>query len=126
MNGATDQDQREDGFNLDLYLLARHGLSLPQHYCCPKRAPGPITYALIQMLEKIADQTDQARIITDTEVVNLVLNEPAVMDSDYRRGNYGPVLWASDGYYTADFGNNSLLTEYRPDLMHIHGQLAAA
>eukprot|EP00972_Heterocapsa_arctica_P044454 6561813-Heterocapsa_arctica.AAC.1 len=47
------------------------------------------------------------------------------MDSDYKRGNYGPVLRASDGY-DADDGNNSLETQSRPDPVHIQGQAAAA
>eukprot|EP00972_Heterocapsa_arctica_P073056 10791442-Heterocapsa_arctica.AAC.1 len=75
------------------------------------------------MLEKIADTTDQARITAKTQIDDLVMKEPAVNDSDYMKGSslfqeLGPVLWASDGHYT-DFGDNSLLTEYRPDLLRL-------
>eukprot|EP00972_Heterocapsa_arctica_P084496 12447347-Heterocapsa_arctica.AAC.1 len=65
------------------------------------------------MLEKVAEKTDRARIITKAEVVGLVMNGPAVVGCDYKKGGslfqeYGPVIWASGGY-GADFGNNSLL-----------------
>merc|ERR1711966_471781 len=89
-----------------------------------ERFPGmTITYALIQMLEKIAEKTDRARIITKAEVTGLIMNGPAVVGCDYKKGGatfqeYGPVIFASGGY-GADFGNGSLLAKYRPDLLHL-------
>merc|ERR1711972_618881 len=89
-----------------------------------ERFPGmTITYALIQMLEKIAEKTDRARIITKAEVCKLITNGNAVVGCDYRKaGNvlkeFGPVIWASGGF-GADFGSDSLLATYRPDLLHL-------
>jgi len=82
-----------------------------------------ITYALIQMLEKIAEKTDRARIITKAEVYQLILNGRAVVGALYRKAGvvhkeFGPVIFASGGY-GADFGADSLLATYRPDLLHL-------
>jgi len=82
-----------------------------------------ITYALIQMLEKVAEKTDRARIITKAEVVNLIQNGRAVVGCEYNKGGnkhkeYGPVVFCSGGF-GADFGSNSLLATYRPDLLHL-------
>eukprot|EP00972_Heterocapsa_arctica_P039538 5823667-Heterocapsa_arctica.AAC.1 len=64
------------------------------------------------MLEKIADKTDQVRIIAGTEVDNFVMNEPAVKDCDFKKRSslfqeYGPVLWASDGYTRSGWRTSS-------------------
>jgi len=82
-----------------------------------------ITYALIQMLEKIAEKTDRARIITKACVNKLICNGPAVVGCEYLKAGvtykeYGPVIFASGGF-GADFGSDSLLAMYRPDLLHL-------
>jgi len=82
-----------------------------------------ITYALIQMLEKVAEKTDRARIITKAEVFDLIMNGNACVGCKYRKGGvvskeFGPVVWASAGF-GADFGSDSLLAMYRPDLLHL-------
>jgi succinate dehydrogenase/fumarate reductase flavoprotein subunit len=82
-----------------------------------------ITYALIQMLEKVAEKTDRARIVTKAEVFKLILNGPAVVGCEYRKGGkvekeFGPVVFCSGGF-GADFGSDSLLATYRPDLLHL-------
>merc|ERR1719510_2550489 len=82
-----------------------------------------ITYALIQMLEKVAEKTDRARIITKAEVFDLIFNGKAVVGCVYRKAGatikeFGPVIWASGGF-GADFGQDSLLAKYRPDLLHL-------
>merc|ERR1719238_1758884 len=51
------------------------------------------------------------------------MNKGAVIGCKYRKGGvvykeYGPVVFASGGY-GADFGNDSLLAKYRPDLLHL-------
>jgi len=124
-NSAADVDWLVDKFDLDLSLLARlGGHSQPRTHRGAERFPGmTITYALIQMLEKIAEKTDRARIITKAEVTGLIMNGPAVVGCDYKKGGatfqeYGPVIFASGGY-GADFGNGSLLAKYRPDLLHL-------
>merc|ERR1712187_84968 len=62
--------------DLDLSLLARlGGHSAPRTHRGKERFPGmTITYALIQMLEKVAEKTDRARIITKAEVFQLLQN----------------------------------------------------
>merc|ERR1712079_646151 len=114
-----------DKFDLDLSLVARlGGHSQPRTHRGKERFPGmTITYALIQMLEKIAEKTDRARIITKAEVFNLIMNGPAVVGCEYRKAGkvskeFGPVVFASGGF-GADFGSDSLLAMYRPDLLHL-------
>ena len=60
------KDWLVEKFNLDLSLVARlGGHSQPRTHRGKERFPGmTITYALIQMLEKVAEKTDLARIIT--------------------------------------------------------------
>merc|ERR1712054_519384 len=112
-------------FELDLSLLARlGGHSQPRTHRGKERFPGmTITYALIQMLEKISEKTDRARIITKAEVFDLICNGPAVVGCEYAKGGvqykeFGPVIFASGGF-GADFGQDSLLAKYRPDLLHL-------
>merc|ERR1711966_471800 len=112
-------------FELDLTLVARlGGHSQPRTHRGKERFPGmTITYALIQMLEKIAEKTDRARIVTKAEVFDVIMNGPAVIGCKYRKAGsiykeYGPVVFASGGF-GADFGNDSLLAKSRPDLLHL-------
>merc|ERR1712113_261538 len=65
-NSGADVDWLVEKFNLDLSLVARlGGHSMSRTHRGKERFPGmTITYALIQMLEKIAEATDKARIIT--------------------------------------------------------------
>merc|ERR1711935_1191038 len=124
-NSAADVDWLVDKFDLDLSLLARlGGHSQPRTHRGKERFPGmTITYALIQMSEKIAEKTDRARIITKAEVFKLIMNGDAAVGCEYRKaGNvykeFGPLIFASGGY-GADFGSDSLLAKYRPDLLHL-------
>merc|ERR1711865_1043878 len=124
-NSGADVDWLIDAFDLDLSLLARlGGHSQPRTHRGKERFPGmTITYALIQMCEKIAEKTDRARIITKAEVFKLIMNGKAVVGCEYRKaGNiskeFGPVIFCSGGF-GADFGQDSLLAKYRPDLLHL-------
>jgi len=124
-NSAADVDWLMDKFDLDLSLVARlGGHSQPRTHRGKERFPGmTITYALIQMLEKVAEKTDRARIITKAEVFKLILNGKAVVGCEYRKGGqvlkeFGPVIFCSGGF-GADFGSDSLLAKYRPDLLHL-------
>lgn len=85
-----------------------------------KRSP---IEALIQMLEKVAEKTTRARIITKAEVFKLVQNGRSVVGCMYRKAGkevkeFGPMILASGGF-GADFGSDSLLATYRPDLLHL-------
>merc|ERR1711869_96434 len=114
-----------DKFDLDLSLVARlGGHSQPRTHRGKERFPGmTITYALIQMLEKVAEKTDRGRIITKACVNKLICNGNAVVGCEYGKAGvqykeFGPVIFCSGGF-GADFGQDSLLAKYRPDLLHL-------
>jgi len=129
VNSGPDVEWLMDVFNLDLSLVARlGGHSQPRTHRGKERFPGmTITYALIQMLEKISEVSGsaKARIITKAEVCELLVHDKnlSVVGCKYRKGGevfqeHGPVILASGGF-GADFSNDSLLAKYRPDLMHL-------
>mmetsp|Transcript_3632 Transcript_3632/g.8283 ORF Transcript_3632/g.8283 Transcript_3632/m.8283 type:complete len:502 (+) Transcript_3632:51-1556(+) len=124
-NSGEDVDWLVEKFDLDLSLLARlGGHSAPRTHRGKERFPGmTITYALIQMLEKVAEKTDRARIVTKARAHKLLMNGKACVGLVYEKGGkdekaFGPVILASGGF-GADFTQNSLLAQYRPDLMHL-------
>merc|ERR1712070_1230908 len=124
-NSAADVDWLVDKFDLDLSLVARlGGHSQPRTHRGKERFPGmTITYALIQMLEKVAEKTDRARIVTKAEVYKLIQSGKSVVGCEYKKAGkvvkeFGPVVFASGGF-GADFGSDSLLATYRPDLLHL-------
>merc|ERR1712054_189622 len=124
-NSGPDCDWLMDVFGLDLSLVARlGGHSQPRTHRGKERFPGmTITYALIQMLEKVSEKTDRARIVTKAEVFELIQNGKAVVGCKYKKGGaiekeFGPVIFCSGGF-GADFGASSLLAKYRPDLLHL-------
>jgi len=125
-NSGADVDWLMDKFNLDLSLVARlGGHSEPRTHRGKERFPGmTITYALIQMVEAVADRCDKARIITKARAHTLLTNgKGTCMGLIYEKGgqNYqehGPVILASGGF-GADFTSDSLLAQYRPDLLHL-------
>merc|ERR1712054_646155 len=73
-NSGRDVEWLMDAFNLDLSLVARlGGHSAPRTHRGKERFPGmTITYALIQMVEKISEMTDKARIITKARATKLL------------------------------------------------------
>merc|ERR1711934_160590 len=133
-----------DKFELDLSLLARlGGHSMPRTHRGKERFPGmTITYALMQTFEKAAETSDRAKIINKAKVTKLITNGRPdsslferleetmhlangahVVGCVYEKGGvetkeYGPVILTSGGF-GADFGNDSLLAKYRPDLLHL-------
>jgi len=124
-NSGADVDWLVDKFDLDLSLVARlGGHSAPRTHRGKERFPGmTITYALIQMLENVAEKTDRARIITKACANTLLTNGPACVGLVYEKAGeqikeFGPVILASGGF-GADFTQDSLLAKYRPDLMHL-------
>merc|ERR1719386_474130 len=125
-NSGADVDWLVEKFNLDLSLVARlGGHSQPRTHRGKERFPGmTITYALIQMVERIAEMSDIARIVTKARVFQLLTNSSGdCVGCIYERGGlefqeHGPVILATGGF-GADFTQNSLLAQYRPDLMHL-------
>merc|ERR1719345_548627 len=83
-----------------------------------------ITYALIQMVEAVAEKSDKAQIITKARAHTLLMQGGSICKGlTYEKGGkntdiFGPVILASGGF-GADFTSNSLLAQYRPDLMHL-------
>merc|ERR1712137_758896 len=84
-NSGADVDWLVDKFDLDLSLVARlGGHSAPRTHRGAERFPGmTITYALIQMCEKIAETTDKARIITKARVTKLLVENAIVVGCTY-------------------------------------------
>merc|ERR1740115_65130 len=99
---------------------------MPRTHRGKERFPGmTITYALIQMLEKVAEKNpDKARIITKACAKTLLTSSAgACIGLIYEKGGQqfkemGPVILCSGGF-GADFSSDSLLAKYRPDLMHL-------
>merc|ERR1712087_735825 len=84
---------------------------------------GTITYALIQAFEKVAEVSDRARIINKATVYELLTASGGVVGCIYEKAGvctkeYGPVILTSGGF-GADFGQDSLLAKFRPDLLHL-------
>ena len=75
-NSGADVDWLMDKFNLDLSLVARQGgHSAPRIHRGKELVPGmTITCALLQMVEKILERSDKARIITKARVTELIMN----------------------------------------------------
>merc|ERR550532_1024890 len=126
-NSGDDVDWLVEKFNLDLSLVARlGGHSAPRTHRGKERFPGmTITYALIQMVEKIAERnSDKAAIITKARAHKLLTNSSGSCTGlVYEKGGKdttqkGPVILCSGGF-GADFTQDSLLAQYRPDLMHL-------
>merc|ERR1719362_708939 len=125
-NSGADVDWLVEKFDLDLSLVARlGGHSAPRTHRGKERFPGmTITYALIQMLENVAEKTDRARIVTKARAHTLLTHpDGACIGLVYEKGGidikeFGAVILASGGF-GADFTQNSLLAQYRPDLMHL-------
>lgn len=114
-----------DKFDLDLSLIARlGGHSMPRTHRGKERFPGmTITYALMQAFEKLAEKSEMAKIINKARVFSLITSGGAIVGCEYEKAGvntkeYGPVILCSGGF-GADFGNDSLLAQYRPDLLHL-------
>merc|ERR1712137_294496 len=114
-----------DKFELDLSLIARlGGHSMPRTHRGAERFPGmTITYALMQAFEKVAETSEKAKIINKACVYELLCANGGVVGCEYEKAGvccqeYGPVIFASGGF-GADFGSDSLLAKYRPDLLHL-------
>jgi flavocytochrome c len=123
-NSGADVDWLMEKFDLDLSLLARlGGHSQPRTHRGAERFPGmTITYALIQMCEN-CQATGRSRIINKARVVDVIMKNKCCVGALYEKGGemlkeYGPVIFCSGGF-GADFGNDSLLATYRPDLLHL-------
>ena len=80
-----------------------------------------ITYALMQAYEKLCETTTRAKLHNKAKVDKLITSGGGVVGCEYEKGGvrkkeYGPVILCSGGF-GADFGHDSLLAKYRPDLL---------
>merc|ERR1719217_1125469 len=124
-NSGRDVEWLMDKFDLDLSLVARlGGHSQPRTHRGAERFPGmTITYALIQSVESIAERSDLARIITKAKATKLLTDNGKCVGVEYEKGGmmfqeHGPVIICTGGF-GADFTNQSLLAQFRPDLLHL-------
>jgi len=123
---GTGVDWLVDKFELDLSLLARlGGHSQPRTHRGKERFPGmTITYALMQRFEQLTESSkERARLLNKAKVTKLLTNNQAVIGVEYEKAGekykeFGPVILATGGF-GADFGSDSLLSKYRPDLLHL-------
>merc|ERR1711912_147974 len=120
-NSGRDVEWLMDKFDLDLSLVARlGGHSMPRTHRGKERFPGmTITYALIQSLEKIAEISDKARIVTKAKVTELITNNSMVVGCKYEKGGeiskeFGCViLCTGDGIKMAEaIGGKSIDLEW--------------
>ena len=116
-NSGTDVERLMDKFNLDLPLVARlGGLSAYISHTGKDRFPCmTVTYALIQMVEKIAEKSDKAKIITDGARTGCIYVKGS---ADFKEFGPKTVIFTS-GDFGADFTHDSLLATYRPDLLRL-------
>jgi len=92
-----------------------------------ERFPGfTITYALMEALEKVMEDTngDLAKIVTKAEAKRLLTDEAGgVVGVEYSKDGslhraLGPVIIATGGF-GADYKQDSLLTRFRPELQRL-------
>ena len=114
-------------FGIDLSLVSRlGGHSYPRTHRGKERFPGmTITYALLERLEQIEQQTkgQVARIVNKAKVNKLISEHGYVIGVEYEKEGkvlkeYGTVIIATGGF-GADFTDKSLLNRFRPDLAHL-------
>ncbi|KAI8065259.1 FAD binding domain-containing protein [Gongronella butleri] len=131
-HSASAVEWLQDKFELDLSLVARlGGHSFPRTHRGKEQFPGmTITYALMEGLEELAEkQPNRVVIIKKARVTKLTRDaQGVVIGCEYEMvGNaadgkvhkvVGPVVLATGGY-AADFGENSLLKQNRPDLFDL-------
>jgi flavocytochrome c len=83
-----------------------------------------ITYALMERLEDISRSGDgRAQIIVKARVTKLITESDSVVGVEYENDGktykeYGPVVICTGGY-AADFSEDSLLRQYRPEWAHL-------
>ena len=117
-----------DKFELDLSLVSRlGGHSQPRTHRGPERFPGmTITYALMQRYENLCEKNDsRARLVNKARATRLltgdnknVIGIEFVDKEGVTHMEYGPVIICTGGF-GADFASGSLLSKYRPDLLHL-------
>ncbi|KAI5283439.1 hypothetical protein KEM54_002131 [Ascosphaera aggregata] len=126
-NSASAVEWLMDKFDLDLTLVSRlGGHSFERtHRGHDAKFPGmAITYALMQKLEEInAKEPHRAQIIKKARVTAVNKTGNDVTGVTYEQDGQqktidGEVVLATGGY-AADFSENGLLKQYRPDVLNL-------
>jgi len=124
---APSVDWLCDKFKLDLSLVSRlGGHSMPRTHRGKERFPGmTITYALMEALEDIAEESDRAKIMLKSKVTKLlkdaagnITGVEGMTVAGKAFVEHGPVIICTGGF-GADFAEDSLLVKHRPDLAHL-------
>lgn len=124
---ASGVEWLQDTFGLALDQVARLGghSEVRTHRSNTEKFPGmEITYALMEKMEQHARSIpDRVKIIKKARVTQLLQEGDKVVGVEYEFGkqkykDYGPVVLATGGY-AADFGENSLLKKWRPEIFDL-------
>lgn len=124
---ASGVEWLQDRFGLALDQVARLGghSEIRTHRSNTEKFPGmEITYALMEKMEDLAKEIpDRVKIIKKARVTELLKegNDVAGVVYEYKGQkykDYGPVVLATGGY-AADFGENSLLKKWRPEIFDL-------
>ncbi|CAE7220209.1 osm1, partial [Symbiodinium pilosum] len=124
-NSLPDMSWLVDQFDLNFSVVAKHaGHSHPRTCRTGDGMPGvTITCALIQRVEKVAEVSDRARVVTKAEVSRFLCRQGNVECCECQKFGrsskvYGPVILCTGGF-AAGAGPGSVLAKYRPDLMNL-------
>ncbi|CAL1147635.1 unnamed protein product, partial [Cladocopium goreaui] len=98
-NSSSDMNWLIDRFDLDFAVVSKLSChARARTYRTKDSIPGmALTYALIQMVEKVAEVSDRARLVTKAEVFQLLLRDGKVVGCEYKKSGrsskeYGPVV----------------------------------
>lgn len=114
----------QDAFNLDLSKVSRlGGHSFPRTHRGKEKFPGfTITYALMEKFEDLCKNNPKiAKLSLRSRVIRLLTDDNgSCIGVEYEKKGktykaHGPVVLSTGGY-GADFGKDSVLMQYRPDL----------
>jgi len=125
-HSASAVEWLQDSFGLDLSLVSQlGGHSFARTHRGKEQFPGmTITYALMEKIEDIARAEPlRVKILKRAKVTRLLNENNVIVGVEYEIGGKvsqerGVVVLATGGY-AADFAENGLIKQYRPDIWHL-------